>query len=286
MVRYISLLLFIGLSLGQNIVVAVFDFENNGLNDAQVRQVTSRLESELDKAGGLMIVERKQINDLLEEQKLQISGLVDDDLVEIGSMLGATHILTGSVEKMTDKYYTITAKLINTGSGVLEETANYDAENGLPDLMKNGLSALARDLVNIEAEKSGVVQYELSIGNMFIHDRDFTRSGFGNPLNIRISVWEDRNIVERINVGKVRGLEGVNRTLPIELKLNSVYKLYVVETDGILTPNKVYEWNATWEGVEKAKQDDEWFFSKGKLKIGRKSYIEVIQKPPLPVDIK
>ena len=63
MVRYISLLLFIGLSLGQNLVVAVFDFENNGLNDAQVRQVTSRLESELDKAGGLMIVERKQIND-------------------------------------------------------------------------------------------------------------------------------------------------------------------------------------------------------------------------------
>ena len=114
MKRYISALLLIGLSLGQNIVVAVFDFENNGLNDAQVRQVTSRLESELEKAGGLTIVERKQINDLLEEKKLQMSGIVDDDLVEIGSMLGATHILKGSVGKMTDNYYTITAKLINT----------------------------------------------------------------------------------------------------------------------------------------------------------------------------
>ena len=67
--RYLSLLLFVGITLAQNTVVAVFDFENNGLNDAQVRQVRSRLESELEKAGGLAIVERKQINEVLKEQK-------------------------------------------------------------------------------------------------------------------------------------------------------------------------------------------------------------------------
>jgi hypothetical protein len=150
--------------------------------------------------------------------------------------------------------------------------------------MKNGLKSLARDLVKIEMEMSGDLQYEFSIGKIFIDDRDFTRSGFGNPLNIGIAVWEDRNIIERINVGKVRGLEGINRTLPIELKLNSVYKLYIGETDGIISTPKVYEWNATWEGVEKAKVDDDWFFNKGKLKIGNKSYIEVIQNPLFPVD--
>ena len=78
MIKYLSLLIFIGIAVAQNTVVAVFDFENNGLNDAQVRQVRSRLESELEKAGGLAIVERKQINEVLKEQKLQISGLVDD----------------------------------------------------------------------------------------------------------------------------------------------------------------------------------------------------------------
>jgi TolB-like protein len=283
--RYLSLLLFVGITLAQNTVVAVFDFENNGLNDAQVRQVRSRLESELEKAGGLAIFERKQINEVLKEQKLQISGIVDDgDLVEIGSMAGATHILSGSVGKMDDTFYTISAKLVNTASGKVEQTASYDAEKGISDLMKNGLKSLARDLVKIEMEMSGDLQYEFSIGKIFIDDRDFTRSGFGNPLNIGIAVWEDRNIIERINVGKVRGLEGINRTLPIELKLNSVYKLYIGETDGIISTPKVYEWNATWEGVEKAKVDDDWFFNKGKLKIGNKSYIEVIQNPLFPVD--
>lgn len=62
MLKYLSLLLFVGIALAQNTFVAVFDFENNGLNDAQVIQVRSRLESELEKAGGLANVERKQIN--------------------------------------------------------------------------------------------------------------------------------------------------------------------------------------------------------------------------------
>ena len=281
----ILLLLFIGLAFAENIVVAVFDFENNGLNDAQVRQIRSRLESELEKAGGLAIVERKQINEVIEEQKLQMSGIIgDDDLVEIGSILGATHILSGSVGKMDATYHTISAKLVNTASGQVEQTSSYDAEKGLPDLMKNGLKSLARDLVKIEMEISGDLQFKFSIGKIFIDDRDFNRSGFGSPLNIGIAVWEDRNIIERINVGKVRGLEGVNRTLPIELKINSVYKLFIGETNAIIKVPKVYEWNATWEGVDKAKTDDEWFFNKGKLKIGSKSYIEVIQTPSFPVD--
>ena len=125
--RCITLLLFIGLAYGQDITVAVYDFENNGLDDSQVRQITSRLESELEKVG-VKFVERKQIDDLMKEQKLQMTGIVDDDdLVEMGTMLGATHVLLGSVGKMTDTYYTITAKLVATGSGELKKSANYDA---------------------------------------------------------------------------------------------------------------------------------------------------------------
>jgi hypothetical protein len=35
--RYISLLLFIGLAWGQSTTIAVFDLENNGLKDSEVR---------------------------------------------------------------------------------------------------------------------------------------------------------------------------------------------------------------------------------------------------------
>jgi len=58
--RYISLLLYIGLACGQTTTIAVFDLENNGLNDSEVKILTDRLQSELVKAGGYTVVERKK----------------------------------------------------------------------------------------------------------------------------------------------------------------------------------------------------------------------------------
>ena len=47
MIRYITLLLFIGLAWGQRTTIAVFDLENNGLKDSEVRTLTERLQGEL-----------------------------------------------------------------------------------------------------------------------------------------------------------------------------------------------------------------------------------------------
>ena len=306
MINRITLLLFIGLAYCQDITVAVYDFENNGLDDSQVRQITSRLESELEKVG-VKFVERKQIDDLMKEQKLQMTGIVnDDDLVQMGTMLGATHVLLGSVGKMTDTYYTITAKLVATGSGELKKSANYDADNGLIDLIKNGLPNIAQTLLEIKYNDKPSERFEITIGNVYIGDGTFTRSMFGNPLNIKLVVFEDQVEVLRVNLGKVRGIVGVNKKVPIDLKLNSVYKMVIVETDGVLTNNRSYTWTATWEGLEENEQlltekldkkilkfsfgdkvnislggkvdsSKEWFFNKGKLKFGNNSYIEVSQ---------
>ena len=95
--RYLPILLFIGLTFAQDKYVAVFNLENNGLKDNQVRSVRNRLESELKKTG-LKVVEREQINDLFKEQKLQFSGVVEDSLVrKIGSMLGASKLIIQSI---------------------------------------------------------------------------------------------------------------------------------------------------------------------------------------------
>jgi len=55
--RYISLLLFIGLALGQT-TIAVFPLENNGLKDSDARILTDRLQSEFVKIGDYTVVER------------------------------------------------------------------------------------------------------------------------------------------------------------------------------------------------------------------------------------
>ncbi len=186
--KYLLSILLISLAWNQNITIAVFDFENNGLSDAEVRLITNRLETELEQIGDLKIVERQQINYYLDEKKLKMSGLIDD-ATEIGTITEATHILIGSVGKISETYFTITAKLVNTDSGELEESANYDADNnGIDELMKYGLKSIANDLVKIQSKRNGKIEYSLKIGNIFIDDKDFNRSAFGNPLNIGISV--------------------------------------------------------------------------------------------------
>ena len=64
MVRYLSLLLVIRLTWGQT-TIAVFDFEQNNVEEYIVRQLSTRLESELSKIGGFQIVERSRMDDIL-----------------------------------------------------------------------------------------------------------------------------------------------------------------------------------------------------------------------------
>jgi TolB-like protein len=152
MTKHIALLLFIGLAWGQT-TIAVFDFENNGLKKHEVRQLSTRLESEVVKIGGFRVVERTKIDEIMKEQKFQMSGCVDECLIEIGKMLGAKQIILGSVGELAG-LYTITVKLVDAETGELIRTSNYDAENGLKELLKIGLEVIAYELVKNERKKT------------------------------------------------------------------------------------------------------------------------------------
>ena len=65
----LSLLILMNVSFSQEITIAVFDFENNGLRYSEVRILTDRLQSELVKIGGYKVVERQKIDKVFEEQK-------------------------------------------------------------------------------------------------------------------------------------------------------------------------------------------------------------------------
>ena len=60
--------------------------------------VASLLANELGKLGNVSIVERGQMSELLGEQKLQMTGVIDSSTAkEIGKILGADAVVTGSV---------------------------------------------------------------------------------------------------------------------------------------------------------------------------------------------
>ena len=129
-------------------VIAVFEFENNGLDPREVRQLSTRLESEMVKLGDFKVVERAKIDDIFKEQKLQISGNVEETLVDVGKLLGANQIILGRIGKIGN-VFTLSAKLVDVESGELLTSSDFDAKKGLSEFLGEGLENVALELTGV-----------------------------------------------------------------------------------------------------------------------------------------
>ena len=89
--------------------VAVMDFNGFMLgqsgNSVPIgKAVTSMLVTELSGRDGMRVVERAQLQDLLQEQRLALSGRVDEGTaIEVGRMLGVQYMVFGNVASIMDQ---------------------------------------------------------------------------------------------------------------------------------------------------------------------------------------
>ena len=288
--RIASLLLFIGICLSQITTIAVFDFENNGLEAHQVRQITSRLESELVKIEGLKVVERNKIDELLKEQRLQMSGFIEENyLIDVGKMLGAKQVVLGSIGRITDDYYTITAKLVDVETSEMIQSADYDAENGLIQLLKDGLKIIASQLV-IENQSTATLKavnnaktaidsekYLITINKIYLDGDAFKyKPGdfFGMP--VRIYLFQDDKNIWEIALGRGKGLIKVGKTKILMFNPSTSYELLITE-DIFLNKETVGVNNTGFKAYWIKSKEGEWPFVKNKILFGNNSYIELSQ---------
>jgi hypothetical protein len=92
------------------------------------------LEVELHKAGRFDILERKQMGIMLKEQGLALTGCTDDSCaIQIGKLLSADMVVTGSLNKFGD--YLLAVKVVDVRSGkiVLADYERAVPEDQLPD---------------------------------------------------------------------------------------------------------------------------------------------------------
>ena len=158
----------------KNETIAVFDFIGNDINSNTARTLSDRLRIELVKYNFINVLERSRIDAILEEQAIQMSGCVDECLVEVGKLLGATSIITGSIGKVGD-YYTINARKINASTGKLENAFGYDSKLGIESLLVNGMNEVAYQIVYGEKlsntlqviPKEPIDPLELMMGGIF-----------------------------------------------------------------------------------------------------------------------
>ena len=125
------------------VTVAIFDFESR---DEAVRdlgsKVSSLLNANLSAEPQIITVERAELEKLLGEQELGLSGTVaPDTAAKVGHLTGAKVLVTGRVFK-ADKELVVVAKIIGT------ETSRVYGE-----LVKGGLATPITDLCSDLAKK-------------------------------------------------------------------------------------------------------------------------------------
>lgn len=110
--------------------VAVMDMEGRGISTIEAQTLTDRMRSELVRTGAVMVVERGQMQTILDEQDFQLAGCTSDECaVEIGQLLGVTMMITGSVGKIGSTY-TLDLRTIDIETGAIASTMtrNYRGE--------------------------------------------------------------------------------------------------------------------------------------------------------------
>ncbi|MFN3659917.1 MAG: CsgG/HfaB family protein [Brevinematales bacterium] len=124
----------------EKVKIAILRIENRLQENVDTDALTESLQIEVVNKRYFLVVERSQLNRILEEQKLSLSGLTEEEqATQIGNLVGAQKIWVGSLARFGDKYM-ITMKSIDTKTGVIDfadQVYTYDVESLLeviPDL--------------------------------------------------------------------------------------------------------------------------------------------------------
>lgn len=118
----------------QQITVTVNDFSVKSGNKNYLyigKGISSLVASELRGTSGIRILERENLNQIIKEQKLSLSGLLDDSKqVEIGKLLSADYIIYGSiVDMVANLLFSVRMADVTTGEIVWEESLSEKLEN-------------------------------------------------------------------------------------------------------------------------------------------------------------
>ena len=135
------------LSAQQSESLAVLDLEGRGISALEASSLTDRLRSELVKTGAVTVVERGQMNQLLEEQDFQMTGCTSDECaVEVGQLLGVSLMVAGSIGKLGNTFL-VDVRIIDIQTGAIIETMTRNYRGEIDGLIEQ-IEELARDIVS------------------------------------------------------------------------------------------------------------------------------------------
>ncbi len=130
--------------------IAILDFQGIGVSAQEAQVLTNRLGTQMVQLGTYHVIERGQMEQILQEQDFQLTGCTTIDCaVEIGQLIGAQQMLAGSFGKLGTAY-TIDMRIIDVATGRILKTTSYDIEGSINRLLSEGLAEAVRRISNTD----------------------------------------------------------------------------------------------------------------------------------------
>ncbi len=139
---------------------AVLDFDGLGITTMESIALTQRLAGEMVNTNAFILVDRSQMEEILQEQGFQQSGCSSAECaVEIGNLLGVQQMVSGSFGKIGETY-TIETKLFSVETSETIRAVNKTYKGAVDGLITQ-VELVAWDLAGLEPpdalkEKAGI----------------------------------------------------------------------------------------------------------------------------------
>ena len=115
--------------------VALLEFEGRGISQLEAKTLTDRLMSEMVNTDAVIMVERNQMEEILNEQGFQQSGCTSSECAaEVGALLGVQNMVSGAFGKLGNSY-TIDAKMFSVETGATIRTVSKTYKGPVDNLL-------------------------------------------------------------------------------------------------------------------------------------------------------
>ncbi len=114
--------------------------------------IAEKITTKLSQVGELRVIERKQLNKILAEQKLSLSDITAEEEKEVGQILNVDAIVSGSVAHLDD-YIEINARMIDVTTGEIYCAINHREKFDLKTKKLAQLPESQQILINQEVQK-------------------------------------------------------------------------------------------------------------------------------------
>ena len=211
---------------GTDKAVAVAGFSySDGRDSRDGGVVAERITTELVKLKKFQVIERKEIEKVFEELKLQRSGAIDPDYAkEIGKMLGADWVVVGTLTELPNKQLELNTRLVGVESGEIINAGNARLRKDWLDQYRKLLNE--QNKIILKNSKDAQVFYEKGVMYADLEEYDNAIGSFGIAININpayLKAYFGRGNAYENNGESDKAIKDLSEAIAIDPKYTEAY---------------------------------------------------------------